>query len=122
MAAQHAKQQKWNEALILNQHKRVCDATIANVFFVKDDVVHTPHLKEGCVAGVMRSYLIQELKKRGIETEEGEYTITDILHADEVFLTNAMYGMRWVKSFGNKTYICRQSGKIFQEYISPLFE
>jgi len=122
MAAQHAKQQKWNEALILNQHKRICDATIANVFFTKDEIVHTPHLKEGCVAGVMRSYLLQELQKSGIKTEEGDYTVTDILHADEVFLSNAMYGVRWVKSFGNKTYTCQQTARIFQQHISPLFK
>ena len=74
------------------------------------------------MAGVMRSHLMQELKKSGIKIEEGEYTITDILHADEVFLTNAMYGIRWVKSFGNKNYACQQTAKIFQQYISPLFK
>ncbi len=122
MAAQHAKQQKWNEALILNQHKRICDASIANVFFVKGDVIHTPHLKEGCVAGVMRSYLLPQMKQAGLTIEEGEYSVADILHADELFLTNAMYGIRWVKSFGNKTYTHQQAARIFQQHISPLFE
>ena len=121
LAAQDAKHQKWNEALILNQHNRICDATVANVFFVKGEVVHTPHLKEGCVAGVMRSCLLQQLKKSGFKIEEGEYTVTDILHADEVFLTNAIYGIRWVKSFRNKTYSCQYSARFFQQHISPLF-
>jgi branched-chain amino acid aminotransferase len=121
MAAQYAKQQQWNEALILNQHNRICDATIANVFFVKENVVCTPHLKEGCVAGVMRIYLLQQLKQAGIKTEEGAYTVTDLLQAHELFLTNAFYGIRWVKSFGNRTYPGNQSFNFFQQYISPLF-
>lgn len=121
MAAQYAKQQQWNEALILNQHNRICDATIANVFFMKEDVVCTPHLNEGCVAGVMRNYLLQQLKQAGIKTEEGAYTVADLLQAHELFLTNAFYGIRWVKSFGNITYQGNQSFHFFQQYISPLF-
>lgn len=121
MAAQFAKQQKWNEALVLNQHHRICDATIANVFFIKDRVVHTPHLKEGCVDGVMRKYLIQQLKQAGTVVEEGACSVTDILHAEELFLTNAIYGIRWVKLFGNKSYGFNNAAKLFQQYISPLF-
>lgn len=121
MAAQYAKQQKWNEALIQNQHNRICDATIANVFFVKDGVVHTPHLKEGCVNGVMRNYLLKQFTQAGVKMQEGSYTIDEFLLAEEVFLTNAIYGMRWVKSFGNKTCPCELSARIFQQYISPLF-
>ncbi len=121
MAAQFAKQQKWNEALILNQHHRICDATIANVFFIRDHALHTPHLKEGCVNGVMRKYLIQHLNQAGTGVEEGAYSATDLLHADEVFLTNAMHGIRWVKTFGTKKYSFNQSAKLFQRYIFPLF-
>ena len=121
MAALFAKQQKWNEALILNQHHRICDATIANVFFIKNHLLYTPHLKEGCVNGVMRKYLIQQLKQAGISVEEGTYSVTDLLHADELFLTNAMYGIRWVKLFGNKTYSFNQAAQLFQQYIYPLF-
>lgn len=121
MAAQHAKKQKWNEAFILNQHNRICDATIANVFFVKDDIVCTPQLKEGGIAGVMRHYLLQQLKQAGVKAQEGEYSVTEISGADEIFLTNAFYGIRWVKSFGNKVYPCNHSARMFQQYISPLF-
>lgn len=120
-AAQCAKQQKWNEALVLNQYKRICDATIANVFFVKNNMVYTPSLAEGCVAGVMRSYLLQQLKLAGIKTEEDEFTAADIMNAEEIFLTNAFYGIRWVKSFADKVYPCIHSARFFQQHISPLF-
>jgi len=122
MAAQHARQQKWNEALVLNQYKRICDATIANVFFVKNNIVHTPHLAEGCIAGVMRNYLLQQIKQAGVKTEEAEFTAEDFMNAEEVFLTNAFYGIRWVKSFGSKIYPCFHSAGFFQQHISPLFK
>lgn len=116
MAAQFAKLQQWNEAILLNQHNHICDATIANVFFIKEGIIHTPHLKEGCVAGVMRNYLIKKL-----DVKEGSFTIEDLLHADELFLTNAFNGIRWVKSLGSKSYTCREVAIIFKEQISPLF-
>ncbi|MBS4065971.1 MAG: aminotransferase class IV [Chitinophagaceae bacterium] len=121
LAAQYAKQQKWNEAIVLNQYGRVCDATIANLFFVADDIIHTPQLSEGCVAGVMRNYLLEQMSKTGIEAREGTYTFEELQEADEIFLTNAFYGIRWVKSIGNKKYNNHKSVRLFQQFVKPLF-
>jgi branched-chain amino acid aminotransferase len=121
LAAQYAKQQKWNETAVLNVHGRICDTTIANLFFIKDDSIHTPQLSEGCVAGVMRAYLLEQLNRNGIKMAEGFYTVDDLLKADELFLTNAFYGIRWVKQLGEKHYSCEQSAKLFQQFIRPLF-
>lgn len=121
LAAQFAKSKKWNEAIVLNQHARVCEATIANIFFIADGVVHTPQLVEGCVAGVMRSYLLEQMNKTGINIHEGVYTVEDLQKADEVFLTNAFYGLRWVKSLDDKKYGGNQSTQIFQQFVKPLF-
>jgi branched-chain amino acid aminotransferase len=121
LAAQYAKQQKWNEAVVLNQHSRICDATIANIFFIKNTIVHTPHLTEGCVEGVMRKYLIENCTKSGITIEEGAYNATHLLEADEIFLTNAFYGIRWIKRFGERQYQYNQSAQFFQQFVKPLF-
>ena len=104
LAALHAKKEKWNDALLLNQFHRVCDSTIANVFLIKNEKVCTPALTEGCVAGVMRENVIDQLRSNGWRVIETEVTVEDILQADEVFLTNSIYDMRWVKSIRDKTY------------------
>src|SRR5882757_1889211 len=44
MAALQAKKQKWNDAIVLNNYDRVCDTTIANIFYCKDETVYTPAL------------------------------------------------------------------------------
>jgi branched-chain amino acid aminotransferase len=121
LAAQFAKQQKWNEAVVLNQYTRICDATIANIFFIKNTIVHTPHLTEGCVDGVMRKCLIESCTKSDITIEEGAYNVTHLLEADEIFLTNAFYGIRWIKSLGEKQYQCNQSDQIFEQFVKPFF-
>ena len=112
LAAQYAKMQHWNEAIVLNQHERICDTTIANIFFIKDNKFYTPALSEGCVNGVMRTYLIEQLRKENRYLTEGVFSVNDLLDADEVFLTNAVQGIRWVKSLGDKTYGCQQTASL----------
>ena len=112
LAAQYAKTQHWNEAIVLNQHNRICDTTIANIFFIKNNQIYTPSLSEGCVNGVMRSYLIEKFRKENKDIIEGGYSATDLLDADEVFLTNAIQGVRWVKSLGDRTYGCQQTASL----------
>jgi branched-chain amino acid aminotransferase len=104
MGAIHAKKHRFNDSLILNSSNRVCDSTIANVFWVKDKKVYTPPLSEGCVAGVMRANLLTRIPNEGFEVTEKEATEQDLLDADELFLTNALNGIRWVRQFRHKTY------------------
>ncbi len=122
LAAQYAKQQKWNECLVLNQHQRICDATISNVFFISENEVCTPALQEGCVSGVMRSFLLEQFMAANIKVNEGAYEISDLQKADELFFSNAMYGIRWAKLFGNKVFSNQISNSYFQKFVSPLFK
>jgi branched-chain amino acid aminotransferase len=117
LAAQYAKKNHWNEAIVLNQYGRICDTTIANLFFIKGNRIFTPALSEGCVNGVMRKYLLEQFERHHIDFEEGAYEVADLLEADELFLTNAIQKIRWVKSFGDKSFSNSQTLKLFQEYI-----
>ena len=122
MAAQFAKEHKLNDCLVLNTKGHIADATIANIFLLKHSLLITPALPEGCVAGVMRRYLVEKLSSSSnFEIREGVVRRNDLESFDEVFLTNAMYGIRWVKRFGDKTYANTQTAKIYREHISPLY-
>jgi branched-chain amino acid aminotransferase len=104
MGAKFAKKKHCNDALILNSNGNICDSTIANIFFIKDKVIYTAALTEGCVAGVMRSWLINTFKKLGYKVEETIVSKDLLLEADEVFLSNSIYNIRWVASLENKRY------------------
>jgi len=114
MGAIWAKENKLNDALILNQHDRICDSTIANIFWVKGNSIFTPLLSEGCVAGVMRKKIL-ELASGNSDHVIQEHILTEqiLLQADEVFLTNAIAGVRWVKECRNKVYKNTLRSKIF---------
>ena len=116
MAARYAKENKYNDALVLNMHDRIADASIANIFFIKDQTLYTPGLDEGCVNGVMRRWLLE--KYGAVETI---VTTEDLLTANELFLTNAIYGIRWIKQFRDNTYILSESAKIHRELAGQLW-
>jgi branched-chain amino acid aminotransferase len=46
------------EAIILNQWGRVCEGIHGNIFWMQDGKWFTPPLSEGCIAGVMRDYIM----------------------------------------------------------------
>lgn len=118
LAALYAKEQKWNDAVLLNTAGRLCDSTIANIFLIKDEQVYTPKLAEGCIAGVMRKNIIQLLLKTDLPVVECGLSIDELLQADEVFLTNSIYNMRWVQCIGDKFYSNIMSQKIYSTIFS----
>ncbi|GAA4463077.1 aminodeoxychorismate lyase [Nemorincola caseinilytica] len=114
MAARQAGREKWNDALVCNTHGRIAESTIANIFWVKDGSIYTPPLAEGCVAGVMRRHILATVP--GIT--ETPLPIETLQQADEVFLTNAIKGIRWVRTTGDTKY----GNSIIQQLYKDLFQ
>ena len=113
MGALQAKKMKCNDAIIFNANLNICDSTIANVFLIKDNIIYTPSLFEGCIAGIMREFIINELKKNNFNVVEQTITETDLANADEVFLTNSIYNMRWVSAIDNFNYQNKMTREIY---------
>ncbi len=120
MAALYAKKEKWNDALLLNSYGKICDSTIANIFLIKNKEVITPALTEGCVAGIMRQQIINTLKEHGFTIIETSISIDDVLNADEMFLSNSIYNIRWVQQIGDKKFSHQTAQKIYLLLISTI--
>lgn len=113
MAARQSKTHQWNDALITNQNGNIIESSIANLFLIKDKVIYTPPLSEGCVAGVMRRHLINILPGLGYHIKEQALTMKMLAGADEVFLTNAIRRIKWVSSLGDINYKCAVIRQIY---------
>jgi branched-chain amino acid aminotransferase len=114
MGGLFAKKNKFNDAIVLNNHNRVCETTIANVFIIKKGNISTPSLSEGCIAGVMRKSILQTLDVKEINVNETSITEEILLDADEVFFTNSMYNIRWVSNIENKMYMGKEAREIYE--------
>ena len=120
LAALKAKKEKWNDAIVLNQFGRISDSTIANVFLIKDEMINTPALTEGCVAGIMRKSLINYLCQNNFICKEVSVTIEDIMNADEVFFTNSINNIRWVQRIGDVIYGNTFTQKIYTSFTPTI--
>jgi branched-chain amino acid aminotransferase len=105
VAARYRQANGLEDCFLLNVHGRVAEASSSNVFAVLGDgAVATPPLSEGCVAGVMRAYVLDLLEKMGLAFREQPLSLEDLSEAREIFLTNAVRGLRSVGRFGQRSY------------------
>ena len=111
-ASRCARQQGWDDALILNTKDQIIEATASNLFLVKGTNLHTPPLKHGPVDGIMRKVILQQAMEAGFQVSAGPISKDTLLQADEVWLTNAIRGIRWVGQFEGKTYTNRQAERM----------
>ena len=120
MAALHAKNIKVNDCILLNSFNRVCDTSIANIFIIKKGEVYTPPLSEGCVAGVIRQFLLEKLNM-DFTIIEKPISVEELENADEVFVTNSIRGIRWVNQFRDSKYSNTAIKKIHKIFLKTLY-
>jgi len=101
----------------LNIHERIADTTIANIWIVKDGIIKTPALTEGCVSGTLRKHLLNCCHKDGLPVAETSITVEDALQASELFLTNAIQGVKWVKQLHTSHYQYNISKRLYENYL-----
>jgi branched-chain amino acid aminotransferase len=89
---ERAHEQGLDEVVLLNERGEVCECTSANIFAVFPDAqgsqVWTPPLASGCLPGVTRALLLEEIRVPGVRIAEKILLPADLEGADEVFITS----------------------------------
>ncbi|MGS0528440.1 aminotransferase class IV [Zobellia nedashkovskayae] len=100
-----AKENDYQNCLLLNSSKQVIEALNGNIFLVKNGVIKTPPLKDGCLNGIIRKKLIDILGKiEGYEFEEASISPFELQKADELFITNSIAGIQPVTKYRKKEF------------------
>ena len=107
LAIQFAKDNGFDDAIILNSRGNICEASSSNLFMVQKGVLFTPALSQGCVAGTKRREMLERLPSLGFQVEETIITKDMIFEMEEIFLTNAIRHLRPVICIDN-TYYSRE--------------
>ena len=90
LARQGAKDAGADEALFLNEKGYVTESAGCNVFLVSKGVLKTPRFEAGILPGVTRVVTFELAAALGIKFRELNVRLSDLLAADEAFLTNSM--------------------------------
>ena len=86
LSKHEAEAEGYDDALMLDYRGQVAEATGANIFLVKDGVLHTP-LPDCFLDGITRRTVMELAKRRGFEIVERVVMPADLENPDEVFLT-----------------------------------
>ncbi|MFC2111421.1 aminotransferase class IV [Bacteroidota bacterium] len=111
----YTKENNLDDCLLINSDNNIAEAISSNVFIVKNNKIYTPDLYSACVDGIMRKQIIKIAKLLGIQIQEIELTTKDIETADEIFLTNAINGIKWIQEFRSVIYDNTTSKHLIKE-------
>jgi branched-chain amino acid aminotransferase len=115
LAGIHKTQQQLDDCILLNDNSHIIEATSSNIFAVKNGVLYTPPINEGCVDGVMRRKIIEIAQANRIAVYEISILQNVLLSADELFLTNATNGIRWIVAYKQKRYFNNTAKKLVEQ-------
>ncbi|MGH9651937.1 MAG: aminotransferase class IV [Bryobacteraceae bacterium] len=86
---EEAHERGLDEYILLNEHGEVSECTSANIFVIEGDHVCTPPLaSSGCLPGVTRALLLEEIQVSGLTIAERELTPADVESSDQAFITS----------------------------------
>jgi branched-chain amino acid aminotransferase len=86
---EEAHDRGFDEVVLLNEHGQVSECTSANIFASKDGEVWTPPIRSsGCLPGVTRAILIEDIRVPGLKIFERDITPDELEAADQVFVTS----------------------------------
>jgi len=88
-----AVRQGADDALMLNVRGHVAETSVANLFIVREGVLMTPPVTDGCLEGVTRGTVIECARELGIPFVERTLGRMDFFGADEVFMTGTGAGI-----------------------------
>ena len=101
MSMNSAKNKGCDE-VIMHKDDAITEGGASNVFFASDECVYTPSLSKNILPGITRELLIQEIKASGINIEEGDYKIDDLMNAKSIWLTSSTKGLAQVTEIINQ--------------------
>lgn len=90
------------EGLMCDEDGLLVGGTASNVFIISDGRLLTPAITRSGICGVMRRIVMQQARETGIEVHETQIGRTELLHADELFVSNALTGIRPVRQLDDR--------------------
>jgi branched-chain amino acid aminotransferase len=101
LAKTEAVESGFDEAILMNSQGKVCEASGMNIFLVRNGKLITPGLDQDILEGITRDSILTIAKNLGIETIERPVDKSELLIADEVFLSGTAAKVTPVKQIEN---------------------
>ncbi len=111
----------YEEAILLDDHGRVCEGTGENIFVVWDGRIVTPPAASSILDGITRKSAVQIARDLGIEVIERDIARAELYLADEVFMTGTAAELVPVREIDDHTIGSGTMGEITRA-VQAVFE
>ena len=105
-----SKKLGYDEPIFLNSKNQITEGATSNIFVVVEDKIYTPKLSCGLLNGIVRQYIVSNY-----DIIESEIDLEFLNNADEIFLTNSLFGIMPVNNLEKKVF---KSKEISKEILS----
>ena len=113
IAKTEALRNGYDETIFLNRDGKVCEASGANIFGVKNGVVWTPPLGSNILDGITRRTLIELIKNElDMELREENFDRSMLYSFDELFLSGTAAKVSWIKSVDKRPIGSAEMGRL----------
>lgn len=119
LAAIFAKENDYQNCLLLNEHKNVVEAINGNIFMLKDKELVTPPLTDGALNGIIRKQLLQKKEIGGVTIVEKSISTFDLQLAEEILITNTIQGVISITKYRKKEFTI-QFAPLVVDYLNTL--
>lgn len=105
VASIFAKENNFQNCMLINEDKNVVEATNGNVFMKMGNQIITPPISDGCLNGIMRKQVMAIVTKMdGLEMIEKSISPFDLQKADELFISNVITGIQPITKYRKKEF------------------
>ncbi|ABL02005.1 aminodeoxychorismate lyase apoprotein [Candidatus Ruthia magnifica str. Cm (Calyptogena magnifica)] len=92
------------ECIMLDENAQVISVTQGNIFAIRNQVIFTPSLTDCGIEGTRRSVVFDLVQVLGLKLEICSLSLSELLEADEVFITNSMIGVKPVDKINQQLF------------------
>lgn len=103
-ARNEAQSHGYDEGVMLNTDGFITECSIANIFFVTNNIVSTPSIESGILPGIIRNHVIELCHENGIQIIEKAISVDEALNADEAFQTNSLIDIQPLSQINQKKF------------------
>ena len=122
LAKSEAMQNGFDEAIFLDMHGNVSEASAANIFMVKNGILVTPDLGSSILEGITRKSIISLAQELGMPFEERVITRSELYSADEIFFSGTGVQIAWVKKIDQRVIAGGTIGPVTEKLQSLFFK
>jgi len=126
LARLEVRESEADEAIMRSPAGYLAECASSNLFFVVDDLLHTPSEELPLLPGVTRDVVLELADEHGIPVNIGRYEPSVLEEATEAFLTNSTWEVRPVKEIDGRTYergpVTNELARRFNERVEQIYE